>query len=106
MGAGGSKSSEAAGSNAGPSGSSASASACPVPEEIRSKAVYNVYNQRMDPSACPKMVRTCAWVKIVLGLENTILLVNLVTAPTAGYMRTIQCYSSCKTGHHTYLQAQ
>lgn len=73
MGAGGSKSSEAAGSNAGPSGSSASASACPVPEEIRSKAVYNVYNQRMDPSACPKMVRTCAWVKIVLGLETTIL---------------------------------
>ncbi len=57
MGASGSKSSEAAGSNAGPSGKSAAkASACPVPEEVRTKAVYNVYNQRMDPSACPKLV--------------------------------------------------
>ncbi|CAL8470776.1 g10318 [Coccomyxa elongata] len=56
MGASGSKSSEAAGSNAGPSGKSAAmASTCPVPEEVRTKAVYNVYNQRIDPSACPKL---------------------------------------------------
>ena len=57
MGASGSKSSEAAGSNAGPSGKPAAmASACPVPEEVRTRAVYNVYNQRIDPSACPKLV--------------------------------------------------
>ncbi|CAK0787317.1 hypothetical protein CVIRNUC_010535 [Coccomyxa viridis] len=31
------------------------ASACPLPGSARSQAVYNVYNQRIDPSACPKM---------------------------------------------------
>ena len=36
---------------------SESPSACPLPESARSKAVYNVYNQRMDSSDCPKMVR-------------------------------------------------
>ena len=34
----------------GSDGPSTSASACPVPEEYRSKAVYNVYNQRLDSS--------------------------------------------------------
>jgi hypothetical protein len=34
-----------------------SSSACPLPESARSKAVYNVYNQRIDASACPKIVR-------------------------------------------------
>ncbi len=33
------------------------ASACPLPGSARSQAVYNVYNQRIDPSACPKMVK-------------------------------------------------
>ena len=33
------------------------ASACPLPDSARSQAVYNVYNQRIDPSACPKMVK-------------------------------------------------
>ena len=53
MGTAGSKSSEVAQASPGPSGRSQSA--CPLPEEARSKAIYNVYNQRID-GTCPQMV--------------------------------------------------
>lgn len=47
-------------------GAKAAPSACPVPEEVRnSKAVYNVYNQRIDPGACPKLVRGKPFIAII-----------------------------------------
>jgi hypothetical protein len=55
MGASSSKTSEAYSQAI--SAATSTSSGCPVPEELRnSRPVYNVYNQRIDPAACPNLV--------------------------------------------------
>ena len=46
-------------------------SACPVPEAARSRAVYNVYNQRIDSASCPQMVGWGAGASTVQLLQST-----------------------------------
>lgn len=54
MGAGQSKDSHAVGANGPSELSTSEQSSCPVPESVRGKAVYNVYNQRIDGLPAPK----------------------------------------------------